>query len=136
VVVLNPAASVKAVKEQVVEGKTPEITIDQARRLLSSIKTTYKRSGVEAVNAVGLRDRAILATLAYTACRAGALARLRLQDLQYDGEQYVLRFHEKGGKSREIPVRLDLQRIILAYLEAAGLATEPKERALFRSTVR
>ena len=31
VVVLNPAASVKGVKDTVVEGKTPEITIEQAR---------------------------------------------------------------------------------------------------------
>ena len=34
---------------------------------------------------VGLRDRAILATLAYTACRAGAVAKLRLGDFQSDG---------------------------------------------------
>ncbi len=136
VVILNPAASVKGVKEQVVEGKTPEITLDQASRLLNSIKTIDKRNGAEAADVVGLRDRAVLATLAYTACRAGALARLRLQDLQHDGEQYVLRFHEKGGKSREIPVRLDLQRILLAYVETAKLAAEPKDRALFRSAVR
>ena len=136
VVVLNPAASVKGVKEQVVEGKTPEITIDQARILLNSIRTTYKRNDGEAANVVGLRDRAILATLAYTACRAGAVARLRLQDLQHDGEQYVLRFHEKGGKSREIPVRLDLQRIILAYLDASGLRAQAKDSPLFRSTTR
>ncbi len=136
VVVLNPASSVKGVKEHVVEGKTPEITIDQAQTLLKCIRTTYKKKGTQVANVVGLRDRAILATLAYTACRAGAVAKLRLQDFQYDGEQYALRFHEKGGKSREIPVRLDLQRIILAYLDAAGLATEQKDRPLFRSTVR
>ena len=68
---------------------------------------------------MGIRDRAILATLAYTACRAGAIAKLRLQDSQHDGEQYVLRF--QGGKSRGIPVRLELQRDILGYLGAAGL---------------
>jgi integrase len=33
---------------------------------------------------IGLRDRAILATLAYTACRAGAVAKLRLQDFQQE----------------------------------------------------
>ncbi len=32
--ILNPAASVKGVKEQVIEGKTPEITIEQARTLM------------------------------------------------------------------------------------------------------
>ena len=76
VVILNPAASVKGVKDTVMEGKTPEITIDQARTLLASIDTGHL---------VGLRDRAILATLAYTACRAGAVAKLRLGDFQHDG---------------------------------------------------
>ena len=123
VVVLNPAASVKGVKEQVVEGKTPEISIEQARTLLASIGTG---------NMIGLRDGAILATLAYTACRAGAVARLRMMDFQHDGEQYVLRFLDKGGKSREIPVRLDLQRCILAYVEAAGIGGDAKESPLFR----
>ena len=84
---------------------------------------------------VGLRDRAILATLAYTACRAGAVAKLRLGDFQHDGTQYVLRFQEKGGKSREIPVRHDLEGFIRAYLDAAGIAGEAKDRPLFRSAL-
>jgi site-specific recombinase XerD len=71
VCILNPAASVKGVKEQVIEDKTPEITIEQARTLLRS---------VDPGDLVGLQDRAILATLAYTACRAGAVAKLRLGD--------------------------------------------------------
>ena len=69
VCILNPAASVKGVKEQVIEGKTPEITLEQARTLIRSVETGH---------VVGLRDRAILATLAYTVCRAGAVAKLRL----------------------------------------------------------
>src|SRR5271165_785375 len=84
---------------------------------------------------IGLRDRAILATLAYTACRAGAVAKLRLQDFQHDGQQYVLRFQVKGGgKSREIPVRHDLEGFILAYVEAAGIAGEAKDSPLFRAS--
>jgi len=90
VVILNPAASVRGVKETVMEGKIPEITVDQARTLLASVDTG---------NFVGLRDRAILATLAYTACRAGAVAKLRLGDFQNEGTHYVLRFQEKGGKA-------------------------------------
>jgi hypothetical protein len=31
------------------------------------------------------------------------------------------RFQKKGGKSREIPVRHDLQGVILADVEAAGI---------------
>jgi integrase/recombinase XerD len=76
----------------------------------------------------------ILATMAYTACRAGAVAKLRLGDFQHDGSQYVLRFQEKGGKSREIPVRHDLEDFILEYVEAAGIAGEPKDRPLFRAS--
>ncbi len=39
VVILNPAASVRGIKETVMEGKTPEITVEQARALLASIDT-------------------------------------------------------------------------------------------------
>jgi integrase/recombinase XerD len=139
VCLLNPAASVKGVKDEVVEGKTPEITIEQAKTLLKSFKLTRKvkvkgKEPVEVGNVVGLRDRAIIATLAYTACRAGAVAKLRLGDFQHDGTQYVLRFQEKGGKSREIPVRHDLEGYILAYVDAAGLAGEPKDTPLFRAS--
>jgi hypothetical protein len=40
------------------------------------------------------------------------VARLRLYHLENDGSQYVLRFGEKGGKLREIPVCHDLQLIL------------------------
>jgi len=124
VMILNPATSVKGVKQSVMEGKTPEITVEQARALLASVDTSTR---------IGLRDRAILATLAYTACRAGALAKLRLGDFQFDGMQFVLRFQEKGGKSREIPVRHDLEGFIRAYLDAAAITADPKDKPLYRS---
>jgi site-specific recombinase XerD len=140
VVILNPAASVKGVKDRVMEGKTPEIGIDQARTLLASIKlseTVKDEQGqeVEKPLVMGLRDRAILLTLRFTACRAGAIAKLRMGDFRHDGGQYVLRFQEKGGKSREIPVRHDLEGVILAYIAAAGLENEPKDSPLFRAAV-
>ena len=80
VVILNPAASVKGVKETVIEGKTPEITVEQARTLMKSIKLTYQvkpkgKKPQEVASVMGLRDRAIMATLIYTACRTGAVAR-------------------------------------------------------------
>ena len=40
--VLNPAACVRGERYEAVEGKTPEITADQARRLIASIPTTRK----------------------------------------------------------------------------------------------
>ena len=88
---LNPAASVRGERYQLLEGKTPEITIDQERALLKSIRTR----GVE-----GFRDQAIIATLIYTAARIGAVAGLKVGSFMQDGGQWFLRFLEKGGKMR------------------------------------
>ena len=41
---------------------------------------------------------------------------------------------EKGGKSREIPVPHDLEGFILAYIQAACIAGEPKDSPLFRAS--
>jgi site-specific recombinase XerD len=127
VIVLNPAASVRGERLQVVEGKTPEISIQQARRLMRSIDTS---------SVIGLRDRAIIGILIYTASRVGAVAKLRVGDFYDIGDQHCLRFREKGGKQREIPVRHDLQGFISDYVAAASIAGEPKASPLFRTFVR
>ena len=49
------AASVKGMDNQMIESKTLEITLEQAPKLIQSVDTGH---------VVGLRDRAILATLA------------------------------------------------------------------------
>ena len=70
---------------------------------------------------VGLRDRAVLGVLTYTGARVGALAQLRCGDLEQQESQRVLRFAEKGGKQREIPVRYDLDGWIVAYSDPKDL---------------
>ena len=90
---------------------------------------------IDTSHVAGLRDRALLGTLAYTGARIGAIARLRRGDLEDQGPQRVLRFREKGGKQREIPVRHDLDRWLGEYLEAAGIEADPKESPLFRSAL-
>ena len=62
------------------------------------------------------------------------MAKLQLGNFQNEVGQYVLRFQEKGGKSREIPVRHDLEGFILAYVESAGIAAEAKDRPLYRAS--
>ena len=81
----------------------------------------------------GLRDRAVLGTLIYTGARVGAISRLRIQDPRDHGNHRALQFSEKGGKSREIPVRHDLDEWIAAYLEGAGLTDAPQASPLFRA---
>jgi site-specific recombinase XerD len=126
-ILLNPALSVRGERYQVVEGKTPEITPAQARTLLKSLDTS---------GPVGLRDRAIIAILIYTAARAGAIAKLRRSSFYDAGDQWMLHFDEKGGKSREIPVRHDLAKILFEYLKAAGLENADKDTPLLRSAIR
>lgn len=139
-IILNPALSVRGDRYTVVEGITPEISIQNARDLFKSIKVaeTIKRpdgAKEERPCVKGLRDRAMLAILAYTASRAGAVAKLRRGDFIEDGTQWVLRFEEKRGKSREIPVRHDLQEMIAAYIAAAGLQDAPRDAPLFRAAI-
>jgi site-specific recombinase XerD len=124
VVALNPFASVRGVKHSADDGATPEISIEQARKLLRSIDVT---------DVVGLRDRAVLGVLAYTGARVGAVAGLLLGDLRDFGEQRALRLHEKGGKVREIPVRHDLDAWLREYLNAAYVAEQKETWPLFRA---
>lgn len=127
IVILNPAASVRGPRYETVEGKTPEITVEQARALLRSIDSSH---------VVGLRDRAVIAILIYTAARVGALAKLRLKDFYHAGDQWMLHFDDKGGKSREIPVRHDLQGFLFEYLDRAGIRNDTADQPLLRTAVR
>lgn len=122
-VVINPFQSVRPPRGESREGKTPEITVAQTRELLGSI---------DASSNSGLRDRAVLGTLVYTGARAGAVAGLRLQDLRDYGQHRTLRMREKRGKQREIPVRIDLDAWVAAYLAAAQIRDEPQHTPLFR----
>jgi site-specific recombinase XerD len=124
VIVLNPAYSVRTERYSATEGRTPEITVEQARSLLNSI---------DLHSVFGYRDRAVIAVLIYTAARAGAVAKLRLKDLAQDANQFVLRFQEKGGKARTIPVRHDLEKILQSYLLVSGIEKDSGDSPLFRT---
>lgn len=119
---LNPFDSVQGPPRASLDGKTAEITPDQVRQLLQSIDCSRP---------VGLRDRALLGTLAGTGVRVGAVAQLRFRDLRDYGDYRSLRFTEKRGKDREIPLRIDLDHWIQAYLLLVVDGRDP-EAPLFR----
>ncbi len=108
---LNPAASVRGPRHSVVEGRTPALGVAQARQLIARI---------DVGSLVGLRDRAIIGVLIYTAVRVGAVAKLRRRDFFSDGRQWLFRFHEKGGKERVIPARHDLEGFVRDFIAAGG----------------
>jgi site-specific recombinase XerD len=66
----------------------------------------------------------------------GAVAKLRVADFYQSGDQDCLRFTEKGGKIREIPVRHDLRGFLVEYMHAASLNQADTQAPLFRTAVR
>jgi site-specific recombinase XerD len=123
-VVLNPASSVRGPKYSAREGKTTAFDERQVRTLLDSIDTSH---------VIGIRDKTLLMILAYTAARAGAVARLRTADYVTDGRSWYFNFGEKGGKLHQVPARHDLQLQMERYLRAAKLEGRSDKTPLFRT---
>jgi site-specific recombinase XerD len=121
---MNPAASVRAPRYSIKKGKTPVLSGSEARKLLDSIDISH---------VVGLRDRALIALMAYSFARVSAAVQMRVRDYYANGKRYWIRLHEKGGKFHEVPVHHSAEEYIDAYLEAAGIAGE-KNSPLFRTT--
>jgi len=107
---------VKTEKFSRTEGKTPAFDTEQVQNVLDKIDTS---------NEVGLRDRALLGTLAYTFARIGAVVNLKVEDYFQTGKRSRIRFREKGGKETEIPVHHKLDELLDQYLEKSGLRNRP-----------
>jgi integrase/recombinase XerD len=94
------------------DGKTVGLS-PQACRLLIDAPDTSMPAGV--------RDRAILAVLAYSACRVGELARLQVGDYKTTGGHKVLEVLGKGGKERRVPLHPEAMERLEEWLDAAGI---------------
>ena len=116
ILAMNPAREVKTEKFSRREGKTPAFDTEQVQKVLDKIDTS---------NEVGLRDRALLGTLAYTFARIGAVVNLKVEDYFQTGKRSMIRFREKGGKETEIPVHHKLEELLDQYLEISGLTNRP-----------
>jgi integrase/recombinase XerD len=123
-IVLNPALSVRGERYRAIEGKTPEISIQQARDVLSSLDTAH---------VVGLRDRAILAILIYTSARAGAVATLKRGSFYQAGNQWMLHFAEKGGSPARFRSAMISGYSLRSTSTLPGCATRPKTRPCSRA---
>jgi integrase/recombinase XerD len=104
------------------DGKTVGLSPKDCRRLLDAPDPTTP---------VGLRDRAILSTLAYSACRVGELLRLRVEDFKTSGEHRVLALYGKGGKERTVPLHVEAVERLNAWITAAAIAAD-RSGPLFR----
>lgn len=105
------------------DGKTVALTPEDTRRLLDAPPPDSPG---------GVRDRALLAVLAYTGCRVGELCRLRVSDYKTSGGHKVLEVRGKGGKERRVPLHPEAFERLDAWLALGppGDAGGP----LFRAT--
>lgn len=126
VVAFNPASSVRGPRYSIRKGKTPVMSAEDMRRLLDSIDISQ---------VIGLRDRALIATMFYSFGRVGAVTGMNAQDYYHNGKRSYLRLDEKGGKVLEIPVHHSAQAYLDAYVEQTGIIHEPTS-PLFRSVDR
>ena len=80
---------------------------------------------------MGVRDRAILAVLAYSACRVDELVTLAVKDYRTNGEHRVLSIYGKGGKERLVPLHIEAVERLNDWI-AVGKIAEDRQGALFR----
>jgi site-specific recombinase XerD len=117
----NPAHAVRGPKHVVKKGKTPVLAADEARVLLNAIDTG---------TLVGLRDRALIALMAFTFARIGAAVGMRAEGYYVQGRRGWVRLYDKGGKQHEVSANHNLDQYLEAYIKGASLGSDPK-RFLF-----
>ena len=103
------------------DGKTVGLSPEDCRRLLDA---------PDASSPVGVRDRAMIAVLAYTGCRVGELTRLKVGSSKTTGGHRVLEIYGKGGKERRVPLHPEAAERLEVWLDTASLREHPT-RALF-----
>lgn len=132
----NPASVVRGPKHVVKRGKTPVLSSEDARKLLDSIPLTrtVRRNGreIEVPDAVGLRDRALIAVMVYSFARVSAVVGMNLEDYYQNGKRSWFRLHEKGGKFHEVPAHHNAENYLDEYLCAVQTSSD-KKSPLFRS---
>ena len=121
----NPAHAVRGPRHSVAKGSTAVISSAEARELLDSM---------DAATVVGLRDRAIVATMAFTFARVSAVVGLKVEDYYAQKKRWWLRLREKNGKVNEMPCHHKLENYLDAYIMAAGIADDRKG-PLFRAAL-
>lgn len=73
---------------------------------------------------LGMRDRALLAVLAYTACRVGEVVQLKVGSYKTSNGHRILEVRGKGGKERRVPLHAEAVERLELWLDAAALRAD------------
>ena len=122
---INPVSSVRKIKFSINQGVTPVLTPDEMRHLFETINIS---------TIAGLRDRAMIAVMAYSFARVTSVCTLTVADYYTQSKRSYFKFLTKGNKIHQIPAHHTVQLYVDQYLEAAGIG-EQKASPLFRRTV-
>lgn len=122
----NPATPVRGPRFSQRRGKTPVLQPDEMRALLESIGTG---------RLIDLRDRALIALMAYTFARVGAAVAMTVGDYFVQGRRGWVRLQEKGGKVNEMPCHHNLEQYLEDWIAAAGLRGDDPLFPGFRNDV-
>lgn len=116
-VAMNPASSVRGPQDDRGKAKTRATVMQpqEIRLLLDSI---------DAGDCSGLRDRALIATMAYGFARVSAVVAMDVKDSFARDTQGWLRLQGRRG-AYEIPLHPKAKAYLDAYIGAAGIAEEP-----------
>jgi site-specific recombinase XerD len=128
ILAVNPASVVRGPKHSVTSGKTPVLDGADTQRLLLSIDGSCAAALGQAptrLSLIGLRDRAMIGTMAYSFARISAVTALKVGDVFRQKHRLWLRLAEKGGKSKDVPCHHQLEAFIAEWLAAAGHAEAP-----------
>lgn len=93
------------------DGKTIGLAPADCRRLLDVPDPSTP---------VGIRDRAMLAVLAYSACRVGELVKLRTEDFKAHSGHRVLEIQGKGGKERRVALHPEVVERLDTWIEQSN----------------
>ncbi len=105
------------------DGKTVGLCPEDCRRLLDA---------PDPCRPAGVRDRAILGVLAYSACRVGEIVALKVRDYKMSGMHKILEVYGKGGKERRTPLHPEAIDRIESWLDTAGIRDDG-DGPLFRA---
>jgi integrase/recombinase XerD len=148
----NPASSVRGPKHKVKQGKTPVLSVEEAKQLLASIipkkkkpdgteddgqedareETEEEKANQPQPTIAQLRDRALIAVMVFSFARVSAALAMKVEDYYSEGRRAWFRLHEKGGKRHKVPAHHNAETYVDAYLDAAGIASQ-KKTPLFRA---
>ena len=117
VVSLNPASPVRGPQDDGAKTKRKTTTVrpHEIRRLLDSIDTD---------DCSGLRDRALIATIAYGFARVSAAVTMDVKDYFERERRGWLRLRARNG-TYEIPLHPKAKAYLDAYIAEAGISGEP-----------